>query len=93
MSLTAGFSFVAPTPKTRTTFKGEKKKKKKKNQKPKTNMQKFALAELILTLHQKQTLQTLKFLNVWDRPVGRSQNNSNCNEIIFLKAPTKSHEL
>ena len=56
-------------------------------------MQKFALAELILTLHQKQTLQTLKFLNVWDRPVGRSQNNSNCNEIIFLKAPTKSHEL
>ena len=56
-------------------------------------MQKFALAELILILHQKPTLQTLKFLNVWDRPVGRSQNNSNCNEIIFLKAPTKSHEL
>ena len=93
MSLTAGFSFVAPTPKTRTTFKGEKKKKKKKTKNQKTNMQKFALAELILTLHQKQTLQTLKFLNVWDRPVGRSQNNSNCNEIIFLKAPTKSHEL
>ena len=92
MSLTAGFSFVAPTPKTRTTFKGEK-KKQKKPKKQKTNMQKFALAELILILHQKPTLQTLKFLNVWDRPVGRSQNNSNCNEIIFLKAPTKSHEL
>lgn len=92
MSLTAGFSFVAPTPKTRTTFKGEK-KKQKNPKKQKTNMQKFALAELILTLHQKPTLQTLKFLNVWDRPVGRSQNNSNCNEIIFLKAPTKSHEL
>ena len=93
MSLTAGFSFVAPTPKTRTTFKGEKKKKKKKTKNQKKNMQNFALAELILTHHQKQTLQTLKFLNVWDRPVGRSQNNSNCNEIIFLKAPTKSHEL
>ena len=91
MSLTEGFSFVAPTPKTRTTFKGEK--NKNKNKKQKTKMQKFALAELILTLHQKPTLQTLKFLNVWDRPVGRSQNNSNCNEIIFLKAPTKSHEL
>ena len=29
MSLTEGFSFVAPTPKTRTTFKGEKKIKTK----------------------------------------------------------------
>lgn len=53
-------------------------------------MQKFALAELILTLHQKPTLQTLK---KQQNNNGRSQNNSNCNEIIFLKAQTNSHEL
>ena len=70
MSLTEGFSFVAPTPKTRTTFKGEK---KNKNKKQKTNMQKFALAELILTLHQKPTLQTLK---KQQNNNGHSQNNS-----------------
>ena len=36
-------------------------------------MQKFALAELILTLHQKPTLQTLK---KQQNNNGRSQNNS-----------------
>ena len=62
MSLTAGFSFVAPTPKTRTTFKGEKKKKKKKNQKPKNKHAKVCIGRTYIDPPSKTNLANFKIL-------------------------------
>ena len=61
MSLTEGFSFVAPTPKTRTTFKGEK-KKPKKTQKTKNKHAKVCIGRTYIDPPSKTNLANFKIL-------------------------------